>query len=373
MRIENLETIMTHNWSLIKITTDKGITGIGEGTFWAYPAATESVINSFKRYLIGQDPLRIGHHWQYLYRTYCFRGAAVSSALAAVDVALWDIAGKYFEAPGYQLLGGKHRDKVRLYALTGGGSVDHIVKRAESYVKEGFTALKLDPIPPDYATLGYSDMIAETVARVAAVREAVGPHIDIGVEIGRRLSPGEAITLGTELERFRLLFYEDPIPPESIQSWREVAAKVRIPIATGERLYNIFEFRELLEAGGVHIVRPDVGVAGGLTQCKKIAAVAESYNALFMSHNFFSPVTTVASVHLDASIPNFLIQEYGDDHRPPKSELLKTPLKPVDGYLAVPEGPGLGIELNEDFFAKYPFDPLEIDAPTRTDGSVAYR
>ena len=372
MRIEAIETILAHNWSFVRVHTDSGISGIGEGTFWGYPAATHSVIEVLKKYLIGQDPLRIEHHWQNLYRAHCFRGAAVSSALAAIDIALWDIAGKHYGAPVYQLLGGMVRDKVRLYAMTGGGSVEEIVEKANAYVDEGYSAIKINPIPLDHHLMGHSELIKETVARVAAVRDAVGSHVDIGVEMHRKLGPGEAIAIGAELERFHLMFYEDPIPPENIQSWREVAAQVRIPIATGERLYNIFEFRELLEARGVHIVRPDVGVAGGLSQCKKIAAVAESYNAYFMPHNAFSPVATIAHVQLDAAVPNFLIQEYGDDHKSPKREVLKTPLEPKDGYLSVPDGPGLGIELNDEFISSHPFSIMEATSPIREDGSAAY-
>ena len=370
MRIEQVESILTHDWFIVRIHTDTGISGVGEGTYWKCPEVVERLVNSFKPYLIGQDPLRIEQHWQYLYSVGLFRGAALFSALGAVDIALWDIAGKYYEAPIYQLMGGKLRDKVRLYDMFERSTVDNIVRAAKDFVAEGFTAVKINPIPPDSASMTYAQRIREAVARVSAVREAVGPDIDIGVEISRALDPAESITLGMELEKFRLLFFEDAVRPESIQSHSEVAAKVRIPIATGERMYNIWEFRELLESRGAHIVRPDLGTSGGLTHCKKIAAVAESFNAGFMAHNFLSPITTAACVQLDACIPNFVIQEYALDHKPPKSDLLKTPLQPVDGYLIVPDAPGLGVELNDDFIAAHPPSLLPRSPQIAKDGSI---
>ena len=248
MRIEEIETILAHNWSFVRVHTDSGLSGIGEGTFWGYPATTHSVIEVLKKYLIGQDPLRIEHHWQNLYRAHCFRGAAVSSALAAIDIALWDIAGKHYGAPVYQLLGGMVRDKVRLYAMTGGGSVEEIVEKANAYVDEGYSAIKINPIPLDHHLMGHSELIKETVARVAAVRDAVGSHVDIGVEMHRKLGPGEAIAIGAELERFHLMFYEDPIPPENIQSWRE--GRSTSPDSDRYRRASVQHFRVSRAAGG---------------------------------------------------------------------------------------------------------------------------
>ena len=372
MIIEDVETILTHRWLLVRVHTDSGISGIGEGGYWGYPDSIERIVHAFREYLIGQDPLRIEHHWQYLYRSSCFRGGALSAALAAIDIALWDIAGKFYQAPIHQLLGGKCRHRIRLYAMTGRGTVDELVQKATDKVTKGFSAIKIDPVPNEFALMTHAQLIREVVARVAAVREAVGPDIDIGVEIHRRFRLAEAIAIGSELERFRLLFYEDAIPPESIQSWSEVSGKLRMPIATGERLYNIYEFRELLESKGAHIVRPDLSVAGGLTHCKKIAALAESYYAEFMPHHFLSPVTTAACVQLDACIPNFLIQEYDDDHIPPKRDLLKIPIEPIEGYLKVPDEPGLGIELNEEFLHNNPFIAPTLEPPVRQDVSVAY-
>ena len=382
MRIEQVETILTHPvswtgefrdpWFIVRIHTDNGISGIGEGTYTKSPEAVQMLVNSFREHLIGQDPLRIEQHWQRLHWGGHFRGPALYSALGAVDVALWDIAGKYYEAPIYQLMGGKLRDKVRLYDMVPKGTVDEIVRISKDLVAEGFTAVKINPVPPDFISMTYAQRMRETVERVSAVREAVGPDVDVAVEIGRALDTGEGISLGMELEKFRLLFYEDAIPPESIQSYSEVAAKVRIPIATGERLFNMWEFRELLEARGAHIVRPDIGTSGGLTHCRKIAAVAESFGAKFMAHNYLSPITTAACVQLDACIPNFAIQEYCRDHKPPKSELLKIPLQPVDGYLIVPDAPGLGVELNDEFISKHPYThrPSELSPAVGKDGSI---
>jgi galactonate dehydratase len=372
MRIERIETFQSGDrWLFVEITTDTGITGVGEAGLWGYPQAARAVIDSFKQYLIGQDPLRIEHHWQYLYRNAHFRGAAICGALAGIDIALWDIAGKHYGAPVYQLLGGRCRDKVRVYIHIGGETPEALAESARRAVQAGFTAVRFTPFPREYWNLTYQALLESIVQRCAAVYEAVGKDADLCIEIHRRLSPAEAVALAQELAKFRPLFYEDPILPDSIQSMAAVAVHCPVPIATGERLHTLFEFRELLERGGAAYIRPDVCLAGGLTHCKKIAAVAESYHVGVIPHNPLSPVSTAACVQLDACIPNFTLQEYTGEDRPPKSEIVRQPLRLEKGYLIVPDTPGIGVELNHAALERYPARQRPLDTPIRADGSVA--
>ena len=373
MKIEAIEPVLAGSWLFVLVHTEEGITGLGEAGLWGYPEASMAVLKSFEPYLVGQDPLRIEHHWQYLYRNNHFRGAAVCGALGAVDIALWDIAGKHFGTPAYQLMGGACRDRVRVYTHVGGGTVDPLVESALSAVKRGYTAIRFTPFPVDFQNLRYDALLGEIIDRVGAVREAVGEGVDLCVEMHRRLSPPEAVALARELEPLRPFFLEDPILPDSVTVMGEVAGKCRIPIATGERLHTIYEFRELLENGGAQYVRADVCLAGGLTHSKKIAALAESYHVGVIPHNPLSPVSTAACVQLDACIPNFTLQEYTGEDRPPKSEVLKTPLVLEDGYLKVPDAPGIGVELNEDAMRQMPFSEKGSPTPLREDGSVADR
>ena len=378
MKIESVETILAEDkWLLVKIITDNGITGIGEAGLHGVPEAADSAVKTFARYLIGKSPLDIEHHFQYLYRFSHFRGSAIGGALSAIDIALWDIAGKHFQAPVYQLMGGKVRDKARVYIHVGGATVEDLYASAKAAADDGFTAVRFTPFlqngEQQYYNMRYSAMLQEAVDRVAAVREAVGNDVDLCVEIHRRLSIPEAIQLGKELEQFRPFFYEDPTTPDSNESMAEIAKNINIPIATGERLHTMWEFRELLQQRGARYIRPDVCLAGGLTHCKKIAALAESFNVGVIPHNPLTPISTAACVQLDACIPNFVLQEYTGEDKPPKSLMVKKPLKLVDGYLTIPDEPGIGVEINDEFFAKHEYTPRPINTPLRDDGSVVDR
>lgn len=373
MRIEGIEIIRVNRFLFVQIHTDAGISGLGEAGMWGYLEANAAVIRSWEPYLIGQDPLRIEHHWQYLYRNAHFRGAAVSGALGAIDGALWDIFGKRYNLPVYQLLGGKVRDKVRVQTQIDAPTIDELVENARREVARGITALRITPFAPNFASMRHDAIIKEAVERVGAVRETVGSGVDIGIEIHRRLSPADAITLAAELEQFRPLYLEDPIPPDSVQSCAEVARAIRLPVATGERLHTIFEFRELLASGAARYARVDPCLAGGLSAAKKIAAVAESYHVGVIPHGALSPVATAIAVQLDATIPNFVLQDYLGDDRPPKSDLLVENLKLENGYLIVPERPGIGVELKPGLAEKYPFTPRTIETTLHEDGSVADR
>jgi len=373
MRIESVDTFLTYSYFLVRIRTDSGITGWGQTAYWGYPDASERIVNHFREYLVGKDPLQIEHHWYYLFRHKPFRGGALTGALSAVDMALWDIAGRHFQTPTYQLLGGKQREKVRLHYLMGGETVEELAANAKKAVSLGFTAVKLDPLPRDYQKLRHARNIEEVVKRLSAVREAIGLDVDLCVEIHRKLVPGDAIALAQYLAPMRIFFYEDPILHDSMDSHAQVARHVDLPIAVGERHLTIYEFRDLLARDAIHYVRPDIGLAGGITGCKKIATVAEAYHAGVICHNFLSPLLTAASVQLDVAIPNCTLLEYTtQDEVPPRSEMLKKGLKREGGYIIAPEGPGLGVEVDEAFIKKHPFQAMKSQAALHEDGSVAH-
>ena len=370
MKIESIETFLVQEWLVVRVHTDTGISGIGQATFWGQPAATAVVVEEFSRYLRGKDPLTIDYHWQYLYRSSSFRGASIYAALSAIDVALWDIAGKHYGAPAYALLGGRHRDKIRMCALCMDGDKDGMVAKIARAVDEGHTAVKIDPFPADYPKWSHPRLVREVVERVGAARDAAGEDVDLVVEAHRKLGPGEAVALAGKLEPFDILFIEDPIPPDSVDSMAEVAVQTTIPIATGERLHTIYEFKEVLSRGAAQDLKLDAGLQGGLTQTKKIAGLAEAYHATVSPHNAWGPVLTAIHVQLAAAIPNFLVLEYRLD---PRDEIVKNPLKVENGYIQVPEGPGIGVEFDEEAAARFPYVPRGIGTAVREDGSVAFR
>jgi len=375
-RIEKIETFLWDKWLLLKIHCEDGTVGIGEGGVHGWQRPTQTMIETMEPYLIGKNPDHIEHHYQWLYRSSHFMGSVVQGALSAIDIALWDIKGKRLQVPVFDLMGGKTRDKVRCYMHVGSGdlgSAADLANDALNAVNQGFTAVRFSPFSSDYYLhKSYSEWADEAVNRVAAVRETVGPDVDICVEIHRQMNPAESIALGRRLEEFNPFFYEDPMLPDSPAIMGEVAAKCNIPIATGERFTTIFEYQQLLEANAAAYVRPDLCLCGGLSGCKKVAAMAEAHHVKVIPHNPLSPISTAACVQLDACIPNFALQEYTGESEPPKSELLKNPLELKDGYITVPDGPGLGVEINEEAL-KMPEDPKVLDTPIGFDGSVQDR
>jgi galactonate dehydratase len=371
-KIERVESLPIGGGYYVRITTDDGLVGVGQSAAWGYPAAVDQVVQSFAQYLIGQDPMRTEHHWQYLYRMAPFRGNVLGGAVSAVDIALWDIKGQRLQAPIWELLGGMCRDRVRLHLLMGGGTPEEVHARATSAAAEGFTAVKFDPLPAGFQDMTLDALVSGTVERVAAAREAVGRDVDIIAELHRKLTPLQALPVCQALVEFRPLFVEDPIQIDSIQSQADIAHRLTSPIGNGERLSTIWEFRELLVAGGSQYVRPDVGLAGGLTHCKKIAAIAESFHAAVVTHNYLGPVLTAASVHLDVSIPNFVVQEYSkvDEER---AAAFPGTLQRQGGYLPVPEAPGLGVKIDDAKLAEFARPMVNPSSLLlRADGSVAY-
>ena len=373
MKIDKIESFFIRNGYVIRIHTDTGISGVGQTACWGYPEAVDNIINTFKKHLIGQNPLRIEHHWQYLYRMGPFRGTALSGAISAVDIALWDIKGKHLGVPIWELLGGNCRDKIRLHLLGGGGTPETMYEAAKTAVEEGFTALKFDPLVGNFQDMGVDRLVKTARDLVAAAREGGGPDLDLIVEVHRKLTPMNSIVLEAALAPFNLYFIEDPIQIDTITTQAELAKRMTTPLAIGERNVSIWEFREMLEAGGPQYVRPDVGLAGGITHCKKIAALAEAYHSAVVTHNFLGPLITAASLHLDTSIPNFITQEYTKSDESSDFAVYKVAYQREGGYIPIPEVPGLGIELDDSLIEQNPYQPMNTGrTPLREDGSVAY-
>ena len=376
MKITSVEAVPVDRYLFARIDTDEGISGLGESGAWGYLEASEAAIDKFGRYLVGQDPLRIEHHWQYMYRFSHFRGAAIMGAISALDIAMWDIAGKYFGVPVHQLMGGRTRDKARVYYHVFGDTKEALIQGVKDAREQGFTAVgHLTPFLDEERDVPFFkthvDKIRDAIETVGAYREAVGDDVDLCIEIHRRLTPAEAVVLARGIEQFHPFFYEDPILPENFDAMGLVARNISIPIATGERLHSIHEFEMLLARGAVQYVRPDVCMAGGLTHSKKIAAVAEAHYVGVVPHNPLSPVSTAACLQLAACIPNFAIQELPTgEHEPPKSDIVKSAVQVEDGFLIVPDTPGIGVELREDAQERRPPVPREVSTRLNVDGSV---
>jgi galactonate dehydratase len=376
MRITRVETLPIDRYLFVQVHTDAGITGLGEAGTWGYLEAAEQVVAKWANYLVGEDPLRIEHHWQYMYRSSHFRGAAIMGAISAIDIALWDIAGKHFGVPVYQLLGGKCRDKARVYYHVFGRTTEQLVQGCVDAKARGFTAIgHLTPFLDEPHDVPYfkthAAKISDAVETVRRYREAVGNEVDLCIEIHRRMAPAEAVVLARGIEPFHPYFYEDPILPDNFDAMALVAQSIHIPIATGERLHTIYEFEMLLRRGAVQYVRPDVCMAGGITHSKKIAALAEAHHVGVVPHNPLSPVSTAACLQLAAAIPNFALQEYpiGED-RPPKSEIVTGAPRLEDGYLIISDAPGIGVALADGAQERHPYRPRGLRTRLHVDGSV---
>ena len=372
-KIENIETILWDRWLILKIYCEDGTVGIGEAGVHGWQRPTQTMIKTMSDYLIGKDPSLIEHHFQWLYRSSHFMGSVVQGALSAIDIALWDIKGKRLSVPIYELLSGKTRDKVRCYMHVYGNTLDDLVKDSLEKVKMGFTAIRFSPYSPEfYKHKSLSEWIEDAVSRVGAVKETVGDGIDLCIEIHRQMNPAESISLGKKLEKFSPFFYEDPMLPDSPSTMKEIKDNCNIPIATGERFTSIFDFQQLLELNATDYIRPDLCLASGISGCKKISAMAEAKHIKVIPHNPLSPISTAACVQLDASIPNFALQEYTGESEYPKKDLIINPIKLDKGYLIVPDEVGLGITINEESL-KTPENPKILDTPIGYDGSVQDR
>jgi len=379
VKITDIKLIYAKHYLFIHIHTDEGITGLGEAGNWGYLEATASAIQKFSSYLIGKDPFRIEDFNQNFYRSVYFRGSVIMSAISAIDIALWDIKGKKLGVPVYELLGGLVRDKVRVYASPMRKFTDpESLKRSYIELKEqGFTAAKIFVNGPIHSTSQgkdefYSGRIQDEVEKVRICREAVGYDFDLILEAHRGMTIPEAIAFGREVEKYRPMVLEDPLTPDNIDSMAEIAAKINIPIATGERFINLKEFEMLLSRHAAQYVRPDVCAVGGITTTKKICAVAEAHDALVIPHNPLGPVSTAACLHICASIPNLGIQELPDFClNGAEDRMVKEPLRFKDGFMIIPNGPGIGVELAENITELYPPNERGSNEAKRSfDGSV---
>lgn len=371
MKIERIVPFLVDRCLLVRVYTDEGITGTGEAGLWAHHKMVYEAINELSDYYVGKDPARIEHHYQVVSRDTHFAGSLLSAAMSAVDIALWDILGKSVGKPVYQLLGGKCRDKIRVFANVGGNTLEERAESALRNVEQGYTSLRTTPMFRGFEEQTPTKVIGDAVAIVRAIREAVGYEVDLGLEIHRNLNTDQAIILAGELAPYRILYYEDPVAPESLEALSYVASHIHLPIATGERFYSMYQFRELINSQTVSMIRFDLSLAGGFTQCKKIAALAEASFVGAFPHLMGSPVNVAAYVQLDAAIPNYVLQE---SHvvADALNEILDEPLKREGGYVIVPDRPGIGVEIREDKLGKFPYRPYRITGSFREDGAVAH-
>ena len=357
-RIESLETHIAGHWLFVTVTTDTGIVGVGESTYFLNPPAAQAIVAELAPVLRGEDAFRAEYLFQRALKHHCIRDSAQMGALSAIDQALWDIKGRALGVPVYELLGGRVRDKVRAILLVEAATETEILAKATQAVGEGFTALKLKPFVGDWAQASRASMLRRTAATVRAVREAVGWDVDLAVEIHRNLLPYDAVEFSRLVRDQSLYFIEDPILPFSVASNRAVAERMEAPVALAERNTTIWEFREYSDCHGVAILRPDVGIAGGFSQLRKIAAIAESRHQRIVPHNFTSPVVTACHIQLAACTSNWDLQGYVREARPPWCDVVTSINAIEGGYLRIPEEPGIGMTLNRDYLAQAQYRPF---------------
>ncbi len=383
MKITKVTPILADRYLFVEVETDEGFKGLGESGAWGHLEASAAALTKFGDYLVGQDPGPIEDHWNVMHRFGYFKGAAIMGAISALDIALWDIKGQKLGLPIHEILGGPTRKRARVYCHVKAQTANEMVERCVQMKARGFTAIgHLNPFLDEkrdrtYFSAHARKMLtaADTVARI---REAVGPDVDLCLEMHRRLTPPEAIVFAHDVAQYKPLFYEDPIPPTSYDAMARVDQRIPIPVATGERFCSLHDFQVLFARGAVSFARTSVTLCGGLTGARKIAAMAEAHEIQLVPHNPLSPVCLAASLQLDASISNFCIQEYptagiGDDADAPM-ELRGTGMvnqMPVlrDGMLDIPTTPGLGLALIPDVLKHFPEQPRKVAMRRHVDGS----
>ncbi len=368
MRITGIETFLCaagwRNFVFVRVATDAGLHGWGEATLEGKEQTVAAAIRELERYLVGQDPAQIERHWQHMYETPFWRGGPVlDSAIAGVDQALWDIKGKALGVPVYELLGGAAHDRIRYYAngwFHGATTIEAVAEAAQAAVARGATALKWDPFGSAGLFIA-TEEIRTAVDCVAAVREAVGPTIDLLIEVHGRLSPANAIRVARQLEAYDPFFYEEPVPPEHMAELALVARATSIPIASGERAFSKHDFRPMFEQQAVAYCQPDPCHAGGITEMKKIAAMAEAYHVGFAPHNPNGPVATRVCQHLAAACPNFTILEWLPEDVEWCDAAMGSTFAVAAGTMPLPTGPGLGIELDVEVLRAHPYAPVDMN------------
>ena len=375
MKVTDVKHFLAHpggrgkNLCFVKVETDEGVYGWGE----AYTQSDRDTqitahIDQLKRYLIGRDPRNIKHFMQIAYDDFAGRRSAMDlwCAFSGIEQAMWDITGKVAGMPVHMLLGGACRSQIRVYANGWSGSTNPqtLAERAQEVVEMGFTAMKFDPIPGPWRTYVSKDVENAAIENVEAVRDAVGWDIDILVEMHRRLAPMHARRIAREIERFRPFWYEEPVLAENIDALAAVKRDINLPVVTGEELYTKFEFREVFEKQAADIINPDVCNVGGILELKEIAAMAEPYFVVVSPHNYNSTTLGLAAtLQVSAAIPNFLITEYFVNLEEFGKDIAKVPFEVKDSYIQVPTTPGIGIDLDEDRLANYPYQPFPARSP----------
>jgi len=349
------------NWLFVKVSTDEGVHGWGEGSLHGSIRAVETAVHELSAALIGEDPAGVEAHWQRMYHAWRWRGGPVqSTALAALDIALWDIEGKRLGVPVYRLLGGPHRTKLRVYAshwLEDVTTPEAAYDGAKEAIQRGFTAFKWTAFHVESLRENEHRAIREAAALMAAAREGAGEDAEIFVECGERLSPRTAVLAAHAFAPYRPGWFEEPIPFENAKAMAQLAREMPVPIATGERLLSRWEYRELLESGGCKVIQTDLMHAAGITEVRKIATLADTYYLPVAPHNPAGPICTLAAMHLAAAIPNFLILEQMEGERPLRDAVCTEPVRYENGFFHLPTTPGIGTDLNLDALATHAFRP----------------
>ncbi len=364
MKITDIKTFAVDcfrtNWVFIKIHTDDGIDGIDEATLEYKEKALLGAVEHIKEYLIGKNPFDIEKHWHNIYRDAYWRGGAVlMSALSAVETALWDILGKSLNVPVYQLMGGKVRDKVRIYVngwFAGAKTPKEFGEKAKIAVQKGVTAMKWDPFGKSYLDISNKDL-NNALQCIAEVRSAVGDEIDLLIEGHGRFNIPTAVKISKELEPFNPMFFEEPVPPDNLDALKAVKDKSPVAVSAGERLYTRWDYKKMFDLMTADYIQPDISHAGGIMELKKIAAEAECRYIPFAPHNPSGPVANAATLQLAASCQNFCILEIMYSDVAYRKDITNKELEYSDGYIKIPDNPGLEIEINEDQCLAHPYKP----------------
>ena len=380
MKITQVNTYFVRpRWGFVEIVTDNGLTGWGEAVLEGHASAVLARVQEMKDYLIGADPTRIEDLWSTMYRAGFYRGGGVlMSAISGIDQALWDIKGKFFGAPVYELMGGRCRDRMKVYSWIGGDRPSDVGAAAKEKMDAGFKAIKMNATE-ELQMIDSYDKIDAVLERVAAIRESCGKYFGIAIDFHGRVHKPMAKVLAKKLEEFDPMFIEEPVLCEHMEDFKEIAAACNIPIATGERLFTKYDFKRLLNAGGVDIIQPDLSHAGGITEVKKIASMAEAYDVALAPHCPLGPIALAACLNVDATSYNAVIQEQsiGIHYNVGKTVLdyvhNKKDFDFVDGFVELPRIPGLGVEVNKELVIEENKTPHNWKNPVwhHADGSVA--
>lgn len=380
MKITEVNTYYVRpRWGFVEIVTDEGYTGWGEAVLEGHCDAVLACVNEYKPYLIGKDPMRIEDIQATIYRAGFYRGGGVlMSAISGIDQCLWDIKGKFFGAPVWQLMGGACRDRMKVYSWIGGDRPSDVGSAAKERKDKGFTAIKMNATD-ELQMIDTYDKIDAVLERVAAIREACGKYFGIAIDFHGRVHKPMAKILAKKLEEFDPMFIEEPVLCENMDEFVEIRRAANIPIATGERLFTKYDFKRLLQTGGVDIIQPDLSHAGGITEVKKIASMAEAYDVALAPHCPLGPIALAACLNVDATCYNAVIQEQSIGiHYNVGKEVLdyalnKEDFKFTDGYVDLPKLPGLGVEVNKELVVEENANPHQWKNPVwrHKDGSVA--